>query len=392
MPNSDATPGYNDGTAAIAYNASFTGVPNNGNVSIPASTVGSKYNAVGNPYPSPISIVDFYTANANVIENGSALYFWRKRNDAAVSSYAYVTLAGLTANGASGTPGYAAGGQDQAGFYVAGQSAGYLISQGQGFIVRTKENPTASNIVFSNSMRRAAPGSTQGFFKSAGETMSRYWLNLAGETTGFSQAAVAYMEGGTLGLDYGYDGKKFTDGGSLALYSLAAGTNLAIQARPGFETGDVVPMGYIANTPGQFTISLDHYDGLFEGSQDIYIKDNQEGLTHNLKNGGYTFASEAGTFTNRFEVVYTTEALGTDTPVLSANSVIVYKQGTAIHINSGTAEMTGVSIYDIRGRKLYSQSNINATQTAITGLQVQQEVLIVEVNTVKGKVSKRIVF
>jgi len=389
MPDTDTAAGYNAGTASIVYHGNFTGVPNNGNVSIPASTTGNKYTAVGNPYSSPISLADFYTENANALESGSAVYFWRKKNDAAVSSYAYLTLAGLVVNGASGTSGNE-GGQNQSGFY-SGNNANYLISQGQGFIIKTKANPTATNIVFKNGMRRAAPGADQGFFKPADATMSRYWLNVTGTTTGFSQAAVAYMDGGTLGLDYGYDGKKFTDGGSVALYSIAADTNLAIQARPKFEASDVVPMGFEAIAPGQYTIALDHFDGLFDGEQDIYIKDNLEGLTHNLKNGAYTFTSKEGTFTERFEIVYT-NVLSTNNPALNANSVIVYKQGTTININSTTAEVTGVTIYDIRGRKLYTQSNINATQTAITGLQAQQEVLIVEINTAKGKVSKKLVF
>ena len=71
---------------------------------------------------------------------------------------------------------------------------------------------------------------------------------------------------------------------------------------------------------------------------------------------------------------------------------IVYKDGTSININTGTVEMTDVTLYDIQGRRLYSKSGVNATTTIVSGLQVQSEVLIVEVNTVKGKVSKKIIF
>jgi hypothetical protein len=35
-----------------------------------------KYHAVGNPYPSTISVADFYTENPNA----GTLYFWRKTN------------------------------------------------------------------------------------------------------------------------------------------------------------------------------------------------------------------------------------------------------------------------------------------------------------------------
>jgi len=88
----------------------------------------------------------------------------------------------------------------------------------------------------------------------------------------------------------------------------------------------------------------------------------------------------------------TTAILDTNAPQIAKNNVIVYKEANTINVTAGTTLITGVAIYDIRGSKLYSQTNINAAQTVITGLQLQQQVLIVEVTTTKGKVSKRIVF
>ncbi|MXN92715.1 T9SS sorting signal type C domain-containing protein [Flavobacterium sp. Sd200] len=93
-----------------------------------------------------------------------------------------------------------------------------------------------------------------------------------------------------------------------------------------------------------------------------------------------------------FSTWETASILDTNVPQFDKNSVLVYKQGNAINVETGTALMTAVNVYDIRGAKLYTQSNINATNTAITGLQVQQQVLIIEVLTAKGKVSKRIVY
>ena len=84
--------------------------------------------------------------------------------------------------------------------------------------------------------------------------------------------------------------------------------------------------------------------------------------------------------------------LGTTTPELLSNSVIVYKENSTINITSGNIVMKGVTIYDTRGRKLYSQADINNTHAEITGLQLQQQVLIVEVTTTAGQVSKKIVY
>jgi hypothetical protein len=84
--------------------------------------------------------------------------------------------------------------------------------------------------------------------------------------------------------------------------------------------------------------------------------------------------------------------LDTENPQLAANNVIVYKNGNAIDITSGTTAITAVTVYDTRGRMLYNQSNINNTKTSVTDMLIQQQVVIVEITTTAGKVSKRIVF
>ena len=397
MPNSNAATGYNTGESAIVHGGVFTGTPFNGPVTIAASTQANRYTAVGNPYASPISVEDFFTANNGVLESGSAIYLWRKRNNANVSSYATITRAAFTANEATNaagnnTEGYASGGQDQAG-YFSGNSNQWLISQGQGFIVKAAGNLSAPQITFNNSMRRAVPtAGGQAFFKqSQQQAVSRLWINLSNTANAFSQAAVAYLDGATTGLDYGYDGKTFTEGSNIAIYTLAGSDNLSVQARPAFENSDIVPVGYVATTTGSYTISLDRSEGIFAGGQDILLKDKANGLIHNLSRNDYTFTTEGGTFNDRFEILYTTTALGTDANELAANNVIVYKQGNAINITSDTAMISGVTVYDIRGRQLYASTNVNANETSVNSLQADNQVIIVEVNTEKGKSTKKIV-
>jgi len=82
------------------------------------------------------------------------------------------------------------------------------------------------------------------------------------------------MDGATLDLDYGYDGRLLNNEGSARLYSKAAESNLAIQARPAFTATDVVPMGFAVTAAGQYTINLDHVDGVFSTGQVVYLKDN----------------------------------------------------------------------------------------------------------------------
>ncbi len=136
---------------------------------------------------------------------------------------------------------------------------------------------------------------------------------------------------------------------------------------------------------------LDKFDGLFN-SQDIYLKDDLLGVTHDIREGAYEFATEAGTFNDRFQILYA-QPLGTELPSFDANSVIVYKQGNSITVNSGNEDMRTVSVYDMRGRLLFQQDGINADETVITGLQAQQQVLVLQVTAANGaRISKKIAY
>ncbi|MGQ2985017.1 MAG: T9SS sorting signal type C domain-containing protein [Flavobacterium sp.] len=201
---------------------------------------------------------------------------------------------------------------------------------------------------------------------------------------------IAYTPTTNLGLDYGWDGQALTDG-NVAIYSLGGGSKLGIQARPAFDPVDEVPMEYKVSIAGSYSISLDHFDGVFLQGQQIYLRDNLLNVVHNLESP-YGFITDAGTISGRFDVIYA-EPLSTDDPVFDANSIIVYKQDTAINISTGNTDMKSVAIYDTRGRLLYISDNINAAQTSVTTLHTQEQMLIVQVTTVGGvKASRKIVF
>jgi len=385
MPNTSTETGYDAGTTAIQFKGVFTGQPNNGTVTIPVSTEGNGYNAVGNPYPSPINIYDFLLANAQVIDASSGLYFWRKRNNSSSSSYATLTLAAFTANPAEG------GGSNNDAFFT-GSSSDWLLAPGQGFIVKASTTQPAPVVTFTNSMRRVQPSAGTAFFRHGADTASRLWLNITAQDGTASQTAVAYMQGATNGIDFGFDGRKFTDNNNINLYSVAANTALAVQARPQFTPTDVVTLGYTAGTAGTYTIAIGGKDGVFNQGQTVYLKDNTEGITRELTENNYTFTTEAGTFENRFEVVYTTQALGTDNPVAAAANVVVYNNKGVIGIDAGTLQIQTVNIFDINGRKLFTRSAVNNNTTQITNLVAEQQVLIVEIVTNKGTVNKRVVY
>jgi hypothetical protein len=113
----------------------------------------------------------------------------------------------------------------------------------------------------------------------------------------------------------------------------------------------VVPLTFRTANAGTYSIAIDHVIGLFEGDQIIVLKDNLTGVEHNLKDSAYSFATEAGTFNDRFELKYE-NALATNQPNVTSSSVVVYKQDQQLVVNSGKLKMAKVLVYDIRGRLL----------------------------------------
>jgi hypothetical protein len=393
MPNSDATPGYSAGTAEMVFHGSFTGVPTNGAVSRPLSVIGNKYTAIGNPYPSPINVQAFFDANESKMEPGTGIYLWRKKNDYLASSYATLNRVAYASNQAVGAPvagEEAYGGSIWDSYFANTPAAQWVINTGQGFLIRTKLSLPSADATFTNSMRRDIH--TNQFFKNAQTQpeMSRYWLDIKG-TSASSVIAMVYMAEGTTGIDAGLDAQGITSGAPVSLYSIAADMNLAIQTRPAFAISDMVPLGYKAVDAGQFTISVHRKDGVFE-SQTIYLKDKYEGLVRNLTENDYTFSTGAGTFNDRFEVVYTTAALSTDTPVAVQNNVVVYKNNNTIAVSAGSSVINSIQVLDIRGRVLLTAADINNADYNITSLTGQNQVLLVQVNTNNGTVTKKIIY
>jgi hypothetical protein len=354
-------------TAPAVWTGTFSGVPNNGPVSLTSLTPGQFY-ATGNPYPSTISADLFMNANGLT----DALYFWRKTNGAAGSAYATYTLAG----GTSPAPGTTA-------TATSGIPNG-TIQVGQGFIAKAN----GTSLVYNNLMR-ATPNNDNQTFRSASEALpttvekNRFWLNLANGTETIGQTLVSYMTGATNGLDAQIDGKYINDSAT-ALTSLIAGEEFAIQGKTlPFTASDVVPLGFKAQTAGNYSISLFDKDGLFSSNgQIIYLRDNLTNTVQNLNSGAYNFTSQAGVFNGRFDVVYQ-NALNTDVVDFTSNNVYIYNQNNVLNINSGTNTMSAVKVYDVLGRLLAQSNKVNASQTQIN-VPATNQTLIVQITSSEG--------
>ncbi|MEY3499499.1 MAG: hypothetical protein RL308_1168 [Bacteroidota bacterium] len=341
---------YYLGVETLSYPGVFTGTLNNGPITL--NTVANKFYSIGNPFPSTISADDFLKGN----ETAGTLYFWRKTNGALGTAYSTynVVLGGVAGSG--------------------GITPNGTIQVGQGFIVK----PTTTALTFTNAMREVAPTNTQ-FLKTKKVTdKSRLWLDLSDATSRLNQVLIGYLDGATVGFDSGIDGKYFNDS-NIALTSIVEGEEYVIQGRPAFDATDVVALGFKTDVAGTYRIALNSFDGVFEKGQDIYLVDAIAGKEIDLKTGSYTFTTASGQDNSRFSLKYQ-KTLNVDTPTFDENSVKVYKNKGTIFINATSKTIKTIEIYDVQGRLIAKQMNVNDTKTSITNLKEVRQMLIVKVH------------
>jgi hypothetical protein len=366
MPNENpailgTSSAYYLGNSAIIYTGIFTGIPNNGTITLNSLTPSTFY-AVGNPYPSTISADAFINGNATA----ETLYFWRKTNAAAGTAYATYTLLGgagtNTGNSGLGNP-------------------NGTIAIGQGFIVKTGLAATTLN--FTNTMRTSGTGSTQFFKTKQLAVKDRVWLNLSNAGGAISQTLVGYMDGATQGFDTGIDGKYINDS-AIALTSNINNEEYTIQGRPAFDATDVVDLNFKTDVAGDYSIALDKTDGVFVTDQAIYLEDSKTGAEIDLKAGAYNFKAEAGVDNSRFSLKYQKTLKVIDSE-FNENSVTVYGNNGSLFVKSEVSTISNIKVFDIQGRLIAEQKKVNSNTASVYNLKTNQA-LIVQVNTDDNKI------
>lgn len=352
---------------------SFVGVPTNGEINVALNTSDEGYNMVGNPYPTVISADVFLGNNSGNIDG--TLYFWRRLNDSSGlgdvgSFYATYTEFGGTSSDTSDNPN---------GF----------IQVGQGFLVKA----TSSNLIFNSEMKVPDEFENQ-FFRGVNSTQiekHRIWLDLTNDSGVFSEMLIGYAEG-ALDENDRFDGLYINDS-EVALTSLINNEEYSIQAKAlPFNEEDSIPLGFKITVSGEYSISLNTFDGLFQGGQSIYLEDTFTNTIHDLKEGVYTFMTENGVHNSRFVLRFTNGTLGLET-TLNQNAVTVITNDRSININSGDIIMDSVIVFDIQGRKIIEKNQIDSSAIRIDTLTNTNQVLIIQIKDKNNNsVSKKVVF
>lgn len=338
---------FTSSSATDKINLKFTGVANNGDVSVSVTNNptspngGTSHNLLANPYPCAIDGDKFLTDNTDI---DGVIYVWQAATPPASGTGVYsqadyiaYTLAGTVTPSAIPT------------------TFNGKIASGQGF--KVKALSTTGNVTFTNCMRLTADNTS--FFKTSvvpatPAPRDRFKLNMTDGGSVFSQILVAYMPQATLDYDRMYDaGRNSVSTAQLFSVLESDGRKLAINARPSFVNTDVVPLGITktGTNAETFTISITEKEGVFNTPNvNVYIHDLQNGTYHNLNNGNFSFTTNSTSITNRFEVVYQVALSNTDfdSHLLLAN---INNSVFTVKANIG---MTTIEIFDIAGKLIHT--------------------------------------
>ena len=378
----------------INFTTIFTGTPNNGNINTPISrgiyniletypsplspisTIkdDDNWNLLGNPYPSAISANAFLTANASNIMG--FVKIWRHGIapntggvDPFYGSYAYNYEISdyLTYNlsGPSSPSGFD-------GFIGAGQSFFVLMNP--------LSELTTTTAVFNNSMRSSSYRNDQ-FFKTATTNINEFpegkiWIDLVSSTSSNS-TLIAYINGATNQKDPKYDAQLDLKS-NFCIYSLLEGYDRnIIQGRSvPFNQNDQIPLALKVPTFGSYTIFIKKIEGILN-NQNIYLIDNELNIIHNLRAMPYTFSADQGETLNRFTLRYTNQILSTDENMYT-NQVTIFTKDY-INVKSFDQSINEITVYDILGKKLLDEKNMNQKEIILTALKPTNGILIIKV-------------
>lgn len=373
-----AIKGATSGGPAVVAN--FIGKPYNANTygtltGINLTKNGQGYNLVGNPYPSNIDLKKLYQ---NVAGNNTLIhpnfYFWdntsNTENQQQGSNYNQDSYAYYNASG-SGMGTHAPNNT---------KIPTGIVTVGQGFMVQALH---AGTLNFSNGIRTSDTGT---FYNKTNADSGKYWLRLTTSQGNFIGIGIRYSEGAT--HDFENFDSEWRGNSDDMFYSVAEGHKLAIQGRNyPFMKEDKVELGTQFLQKGMHTISLEKAEGIFAGEQKIYLLDKDLNIYTDLQEGNYSFNAEAGSFTDRFEIVYKSGTAAVSD--VNYQNILVYRDGEDIVIKSADKKISGVEVYEATGRLILKNTH-RSNEIRLPAKNLSNGVYILKIDQEGTVISKKI--
>ena len=252
-------------------------------------------------------------------------------------------------------------------------SAGGIIPAMNGFMVQTSAAGTGSLTI----PLTARVHNALAWYKSSTGLLKLKAHDLDNSTA--QESIIRVDENATEGYDAQYD-SHFLAGFAPQFYSTVGGEQLSTNTLPGIDNSRVIPMGFVKNAAGNFSIEL--MENSLMGVSTIYLTDNKTGSITNMStNPVYNFTSVAGDDANRFLLKFQGTA-SIPNPDITKDFTVHAENGVITILQTGN--LSGkVTVTDMAGRNV-ATANLKAGSPTSINLQGHPGVYVVSIVSAEG--------
>jgi hypothetical protein len=197
------------------------------------------------------------------------------------------------------------------------------------------------------------------------------------------ETAVRFLEEATDSFDPDWDAYKLSNGGNTPnFFTVVNGESYVINALKGPLTEKTVSLNLEVAFSGTYTITADEI-GLFDSLCSITLIDKVLNVSHDLRtDSAYSFEFVKGDpgdrflieFKNDSGVVNAPQDLVSSVKLKNSSNINVYNKENKIYIEfDETTSDVSISIYDLSGRELYKEENVN-NSSSISSWEFSPEV------------------
>lgn len=204
---------------------------------------------------------------------------------------------------------------------------------------------------------------------------------------------IGFTENSTDGFDYGYDGGLITDPPADDMGSLLNDQQYVIQAFAPYTPDKEIDL--VLHASGNFTYTLISTEiSNFPEDQDLFVVDNLTGESYNLRSPkGYHFTSDAGSFTNRFQIVFQDPSTLSNEEFISDKTLIYVTQTeNKLYVKSLTYRAKQLNVTNQLGQtaKTYNSVTNQTLENGIDLTDLSSGVYFVNIKTDEKSINKKV--
>jgi len=386
------------GPGGGTQNYTFVGRVNDGEYSLTVDD--ESFSLIGNPYPSAIDADEFIDDNNRSV--GAVLYFWNAGDQTTHNSGNY-TGSYHTRVVRMGTPSGTTAVSGISNFFIPVAQA-FFVYRGAASRLGTGTAGTAATITFKNSQRafKRVSDSDSQFFGKVTTTKSRasfpilrlgMQFDIADDKVYARELAIGFR-----GLDNtfnnGYDAPMFDlQSSDMALQVSDRGTNPYVIT--GIEDFDIhlqIPITVYMDQQREVTFKIKDFERV-DASQQVYLYDAVTEHHYKLREAEATITIDAGTYTDRFYIMFNETSLGVDEELLGSTTISYQAETSSMVTEVAFGNVIKkIEIYNYLGKKVAQKVFQNPTSKGeIASLQIPASIYIVRIQTNKGFVTRKVV-